>query len=125
MSRASSIESAWREESGNVAIELIGWFAFLMLPLLLLVLAGLRAELTFAAGQNIAREIARQSSMGLSTQGVLQEVAADFSVDPARFRATVACWPTGVSCTHVLVRVLAADQPNLPAAIAIMRKQAS
>ena len=108
-----------------MAIELIGWFAFLMLPLLLLVLAGLRAELTFAAGQNIAREIARQSSMGLSTQGVLQEVAADFSVDPARFRATVACWPTGVSCTHVLVRVLAADQPNLPAAIAIMRKQAS
>lgn len=109
------------DDRGSAMIELIFWVAGLAIPILLGSVGAIRVEQTYAATQNIAREIVREASLGLDYRSGLSALAADYSRDPSEFVVTVSCLAPASPCEIYATTVSSKTFPFLPSAVAVMR----
>ena len=91
---------------GSGSIELVVWLALVALPMLGIVVAAVRFEASLAASQAIAREMAREASLGLAYQNALPALTADYGLAPSQVDARVACVAGGsIGCELVRANV--------------------
>ena len=99
---------------GSGSIELVVWLALVALPMLGIVVAAVRFETSLAASQAIARELAREASLGRAYQAALADLAADFGLAPSQVDARVACVAGGgIDCELVRASVRIGSGPAI------------
>lgn len=111
-----------RSEDGSALVELIAWMTLVAVPLLALCVFAVRVDQGFAAVQNMSREIARQSSIGLDASSSVADLAADYGFQSADFGVSNSCALSDAegNCQIVRVTVRSLALPMVPPAITLM-----
>lgn len=93
---------------GSGSIEFVVWLALVALPMVWLVTTAVRFETALAAAQQIAREVAREASLGVDYQANIATLAGDYGLQPNRVATQVTCIAAPVAAIQssdcVLVR---------------------
>jgi hypothetical protein len=109
-----------RSEEGSAMVELIAWLGLVALPMLIASVTAIRIEQAYAATQTIARELAREASLGLDSSSSLSALAGDYGLDATAFSAKVDCVSPAQPCPAMSASVVAKQYVFLPAATATM-----
>ena len=109
-----------RSEEGSAMVELIAWLGLVAVPLLIAGVTVVRIEQAYAATQTIARELAREASLGLDYASSLNILAADYGLDAAAFSVRVECISSSRPCPAMRASVSAHDYAFLPTATSTM-----
>ena len=107
-------------EEGSALVELVAWLALVAIPTLLLSVQAVRVNQAYAATQSIARELAREASLGLDYGSTLPELAADYGLGANDFRVTVECANGQSACGAYRAKVAAVAYRFLPVATSTM-----
>ena len=87
-------------DRGSGSIEFVVWLALVALPMVWLVTTAVRFETALAAAQQIAREIAREASLGVDYQSNIATLASDYGLQPNRVAEQVTCVAAPVAATQ-------------------------
>ncbi|MEY4296580.1 MAG: hypothetical protein RL016_426 [Actinomycetota bacterium] len=109
-----------RSEEGSAMVELIAWLGLVAVPLLIAGVTVVRIEQAYAATQTIARELAREASLGLDYSRSLNALAGDYGLDAASFSVQVDCVSPAQPCPAMRAAVVAKQYAFLPVATATM-----
>lgn len=109
-----------RAEAGSAMVELIAWSTLVAIPLLLLGIAAARAEQAYTATQSLARELAREASLGLDYTQSTPILAADFGLTASDFEVAVACVTDQQPCRAFVAHVGARAYRFIPMAASTM-----
>jgi hypothetical protein len=91
-------------------------------PLVGLSVFAVRVELLFAAVQNMSRELARESSIGLDASAQVTELAEDYGFQASDFAISKSCALADAAgaCEIVRVTVSSLALPMVPPATTLM-----
>lgn len=117
-----SSRSRLRSDDGSALVELIAWMTLVAVPLLGLAVFAVRVDQGFAAVQNMSRELARQTSIGLDASSAVADLAADYGFQAADFGVSNGCALADAqgNCQVIRVTVQALAMSMVPAATTLM-----
>ena len=101
-------------------VELVAWLALVAIPILLLSVQAVRVNQAYAATQSIARELAREASLGLDYDSTLPLLAADYGLRTTDFSVIVECANGQSACGAYRAKVAAVAYRFLPVATSTM-----
>lgn len=87
-------------DRGSGSIEFVIWLALVALPMVWLVTTAVRFETALAAAQQIAREVAREASLGVDYQANIATLLGDYGLAPNRVATQVVCMTVPVAATQ-------------------------
>jgi hypothetical protein len=107
-------------DKGSAMVELIAWLGLVAVPLLIASVTAIPIEQAYAATQNIARELAREASLGLDYASSLNALAGDYGLDATSFSVRVECMSSTQPCPAMRATVVAKQYAFLPTAKSTM-----
>ena len=111
-----------RSEDGSAIVELVAWLALVAAPVLGLSVYVIRVETAYSVVQNLAREVARETALGLDTAPTIPELAADFALSATDFDVRTECVVADAdgTCQIQKTSVKYRPLPGVPTAVALM-----
>lgn len=109
-------------EDGSALVELIAWMTLVAVPLLGLDVFAVRVEQAFAVVQNMSRELARESSIGLDASLAVADLATDYGFQSSDLGISNSCVVSDAAgnCRIVRVTVRLLSLPLVPPATTLM-----